>query len=274
MASNEITRLDLGVFRYTNLPTELQEMILEEAIITTQKAQENLSHLASVSRKWQDRIEQITFASLTEFDTAKDPVRAPGPAIQLRDFERIVVGKRRLYLKKLTIDFNLDADGMPEHVQAASLDDDALGHAVSIRRCHRFTDYTRDFFRIMLSWDPELARPSYLSVRIRVCGFLKKVYIEEALRMREDFTGLPHIGVVRNFELIYDYCGYSSTFPKRPTYFVPPGSVIEILDRLPLLDKVRMSVNLQVPAFSDLLRAMGQDGFVDIARLSRGEIIP
>lgn len=92
-------------------------MILDEVIIAIQNSGEKLSRLAVVNRKWQERVEEITFAKLGGF---------PGPsndtcsicfslrATDLHDFERIMVGKRRTLLRHIEIDFNLDAEGIPE----------------------------------------------------------------------------------------------------------------------------------------------------------------
>lgn len=174
MAADNSECLDSGVFRYTDLAIELQELILEEAIVAAQMGNEKLSDLAAVSRQWQERVEKITFASLGDF-----PAPCPNTfcstssftATDLREFERIVVGARRVNLHTISIDFNLDADLTQELITILlRTEHKARVRAMSTRRHQRFTDYMRDLFRILHTWDAGRSGQPNLNVKIRVCG--------------------------------------------------------------------------------------------------------
>lgn len=261
--SQDLEQLDQGlvVFRYTDLPAELQQMILEDAIIVTQEDGEKLSRLAVVSREWQKRVEEITFASLGE-----DPgtnIASPFRAIHLYTFEHVVTGTRRANLRSIVLDFDLDEEGMPERQGSppASADEQTLIHATRVRRCHRFTDYMREVFRILHAWDAtQVGRPH---PRLKICVYgeqLEHMMTHDHLpgdTLREDFTGLPHVSSVSSFEL---------TNPNDRTrcdhgYYVPPGSINEILSRLPRLNAA--AIHTTVPyglSYVSLVQILGGHG--------------
>lgn len=236
-SSQDLEQLDRGVvvFRYTDLPAELQQMILEDAIVeVTQGGGEKLSRLAVVSREWQKRVEEITFASL-----GKDPgtnIASPFRAIHPCTFEHVVTGTRRASLRSIVLDFDFDEEGTPElqGSHPVSLEDQATRiHATRVRRCHRFTDYIRKLFRVLHAWDATRVGRPHLRLKIRVYGtqldhMMVNQYDETPLR--EDLTGLPPVGSIRSFELINpDY--------QKPDncYYIRPGSIDEIINRLPQL---------------------------------------
>lgn len=262
MAADHSERLQSGVFRYTDLAIELQELILEEAIVAAQMGNEKLSNLAAVSRQWQGRVEKITFASLGDF-----PASCPSTyystssftATDLREFECVVVGARRANLHNITIDFNLDADLM-EDLQAITIllrmERNTRSRAMSTRRHQRFTDYMRELFRILHTWDAVRTGQSHLNVKIRVCGqrFVCGLIPDDGLLRgdtvifrREDFTELPHVSGIRSFELI------NENFERNDfVYFLSPGSLNVILSRLSQIDSATIDVN--VPASTRTLQ--------------------
>lgn len=251
----------LGVFRFTDLPVELQDMILDQVILSTQHNGHELSRLAVVSRTWQEHIEKITFATLGACSTGSiRSASSPFRATDLREFQRIlVVGKRRTILRHITIDFNLDAEGTPEsqdfNYESWQLFDDICdkirGNGTAVRRCKRFGYYTNVLFCILHTWDASQAGPSYLDVNIRVCGTIEFDYdhLKAATRMYANLTKLPPVSVIRSFHLIHhprgrDPDGDASV----DCIYVHPISINQILDRLPLLHSAITHVQLSQPA--------------------------
>lgn len=266
MAACQIEHFDNGVFGYTDLPAELQQMILEDVLFVAQEDEYKLSRLTIVNREWQKRVEMITFASLGEFPSVEyleytwgtpgwNKKRSPFRAIHLSEFESFVVDARRANLRSIAIDFNVDEGGMPElgGLLASSLDNGTLIHDTRTRRSHRFDGYMRDFFRILHAWAAINAAPSYLDVKIRVCGLpmphMRESWPRECNEipigvhelLREDFTSLPYVSAIHSFELIND-------FREEPNYchYVPLGSLNKILSRLPLLRLA--AINVEIPS--------------------------
>lgn len=258
----------LGVFRFTDLSVELRDMILDQVILSTQHNGHKLSRLVVVNRTWQERIEKITFAKLGGFPGPCDEqclncptcsASSPFQATDLRQFQRIVVGKRRTILRYIAIDFGLDAEGTPELQDHESPDglgalaDQTLGKAVAVRRCKRFGLYMNLLFRILHTWHASQAGPSYLDVEIRVGGILAEQYLGETLKVRANLTKLPHVSVIRRFELVHKpRARYYENRP-RVVYYVHPTSINQILDRLPLLHSVVVSAQLPQPVPAALM---------------------
>lgn len=252
MAADHSERLQSGVFRYTDLAIELQELILEEAIVAAQMGNEKLSDLAAVSRQWQERVEKITFASLGDFPASYPNTYSSTSSFtvtDLREFERIMVGARRTKLHNISIDFDLDADLTPELITILlNTEHKARLRAMSTRRHQRFTDYMRDLFRILHTWDTVRTGQPHLNVKIRVCGNWRVwrcipndgIWSDHKVILRhEDFTELPHISGIRSFEIINEDLDAIDFI-----YFLPPGSLNTILSRIPQLDSAIIDVNV------------------------------
>lgn len=158
-----------------------------------------------------------------------------------------MVGKRRTILHHIVIDFNLDADGTPEF---GARGPHALEEAIAIRRCKRFAYYTNKLFQFLHTWDAGEAGPSYIDVKIRVCGILNDQYLEEAMRLDVDLAKLPHMSVIRSFELEHDPRGEDFDLPPPAIYYVHPNCINEILDRLSLINSAIIHVQLLTPASS------------------------
>lgn len=251
-----------GVFRYSDLATELQDLILEAAIIVAQENGEKLSRLACVSPKWQQRIESLTFARLGKFDlilgrnreersTWRWPILEwPNPfrSIHLGDFERIVVGTRRKYVRRIQIEFNSDDQDdvyeteADERPTSSSRDERsrAVRGAPSDGSCRRFGQRMANLFRILHLWDPDQTGPSYLDVKIRITGGYCKW--PEAEFSRLDFTQLPLVNVIRSFELIAN--PYGMKLAALDLQYVPARCINEILQRLPQLHSATINVDL------------------------------
>lgn len=96
MTSDAYQHVGQDVFRYTDLPTELREAILEAFVNDAEDNGERLSGLACVSREWQKRVERITFSKLGALclgSTGEDTDTSSFPAIHLDELERIVIGE-------------------------------------------------------------------------------------------------------------------------------------------------------------------------------------
>lgn len=172
-------------------------------------------------------------------------------------------------MRRILIDFDLDEDGTPElpASPSPSTDRQALARATAARRCHRFTDYMRKFFRILHVWDAIRVGAPYLDVKIRVLGRKMnhmKDLPHENIPLCEDLTGLPHVSGAHSFELInYDY----RMVPNHGIYqlidhpfFVPPGSLSVILSQLPQLHSA--VINVDIPRVHEIDR-IDQQGLGD-----------
>lgn len=239
------------VFRYDDLPVELQDLIIEAAILAAQNGGEKLSRLAVVDRHWQEPVEKHTFARLGEF---------PAPSIysfkefssfqaaDLPEFCRLVVGKRRAHVRHIAIDFKPDMKGMPE------LPDSPATGLMSARqraqtiwnhRLCQFAHFISGFFCNLHAWDPAGSGPSYVDVSIRVCGRVKEQECTVTRSLCDNFMVLPHVGVVRSFEvcsfrgLAY---GIQAGFPR-----VPPNLINLMLNRLPQLHSATIDIQLPCP---------------------------
>lgn len=267
MTSDENERLNAGVFRYTDLPAELRQIIIQEFILSAQEDDEKLSKFACMSCEWQLHIEKVTFARLGKdprphnlLHHLSDPEGMPSSPFQathLRDFERIVVGARRANLHHIFIDFHLDEEGMPEVGAMAppTTDYRALRRATNTRRCQRFTDYMRELFCILHAWNDSQIEPSYLDVKIRVrdiaMDHMTGQFHDELIHLREDFKTLPNVCAIRTFEIISEPSQEKHNWEMQEIFYVPPGCVNDILSRLPLLHSATLYIDFAESMYPD-----------------------
>lgn len=283
----QASRLNKNIFRYTDLPDELREYILEQMMLVTYKNGERLSRLAAVCFWWKERVEVITFHRLGAFpEPCCDTCLASSPfqAVDLKEFERIVVGKRRTLLHRIAIDFDLDKEGTPEMLLGTkcfgTIDEAGdetvvcIRNAVARRRSNRFANYTREFFRILHSWDPIGSGPAHLDVKIRVCGRVIDQLLGHSMDMREDFSTLPYVSAIRNFELVYNAGGQDGGLWSPILYYVPPGSVLEILRRLPFLQSTTTDLRLSDTVSRSLALIFVFDSGLRRNQLSKGQSNP
>lgn len=239
------------IFRYADLPVELQDLVMEAAILGNVEKGERLSHLAAVNRKWQERVEKHIFAQLGEFPVPSGywfPVPSPFKGRDLHDFSRIVVGKRRAMLRHIHIDFILDDDIFddvePVHVHKAWTGArlvNVVNHSLTREPIHCFAYYLEKLFNILSAWDPTGAGQSYLDVEIRVRGRLSHAFVSESL---------PSVRVIRNFGFYYDPFGRMDVSPDIMTCYVPPNCVNRVLRQLPQLHSAAIDVQLPDPSSS------------------------
>lgn len=242
-------------------------MVLDQVILSTQHNEDKLSRLAAVNRKWQERIEKLTFATLGGFTVERfyddlDPLCSPSStpcspfrATDSHKFQRIVVGKRRTILRHITIDFNLlNARGTPESQDDGFESLELLrgsgghirGNSIVVHRCKWFGYYTNLLFFILHTWDASQVGPSYLNVTIRVCDGYNPHYLLAAVRMYANLTKLPQVSVFRSFEFIHNPRGrdpfYCSSHSR--CMYVHPNSINQILGRLSFLHSAIIYVQL------------------------------
>lgn len=254
MSTDNSERLDSGVFRYNDLATELQELILEEIIVAAQMGNAKLSGLASVSCQWQERVEKITFASLgCKWPKTKLDPRKTFSATDLRQFEDIVVGVRREILHDIIISIiDVDVGVSPEPslvLTFTSTNDEARIRAKNIQHHQTFTYYMRELFRILRSWDESSSGPLDINLTIRMNGDMGISCLDlyepdpKVILRREDFTELPQVRGIRSFEITSNML---LEVIENVAYFIPPGSLNAILSRLPQLDTATIDIGVPI----------------------------
>lgn len=235
-------------FPLTDLPMEIQDMIMEECISVTRDNKERLSRLACVSHRWQERVKTILWAKLGNFK--QNPFiyrRSSFRATHLDDFPKYVIGKRCKILHTIEIDLDLDEEGQMELLAWPPASPNHVRSMRIVRQKLRFQKYMDALFAALNAFaNPDDNSQGHISLRVRVHGAKRDMKTGERLPVRPDeiepafelHTGGPELfantkenTVVRHFELILNPDGGAYNKRKTDTHYFSGHTVTQFLLR-------------------------------------------